>query len=46
MLDECYQVDVIDEVVTEVVLEGSLNLSDEGEHCVDDLVNEDCKVDV
>ena len=29
-----------------VVVEESLNLSDEGKHCEDDLVNEDVKVEV
>ena len=30
----------------EVVVEESLNLSDEGRRCKDDLVNEDVKVEV
>ena len=46
MLDECCQVDVVDEVVIEVVVEGSQNLSDDGRYCEGDLVNEDVKVDV
>ena len=37
---------VVDEVVIEAVVEGSLNLNDEGRHCEDDLVNEHVKVGV
>ena len=36
---------MIDEVVIEVVVRESLNLSDEGRHCEDDLVSEDVKVE-
>ena len=46
LLEECCQVDVVDEVVIEVVVEESLKLNDEGRHCEDDLINEDIKVEV
>ena len=46
MLDGGYQVAVIDKVMLKVDVDEILKLSDEGEHCKDDLVNGDVEVDV
>ena len=46
LLDECCQVDVVDEVVIKVVVGESQKLNDEGRHCEDDLVNEHVKVEI